>query len=1084
MKLKTSRFAISFTVLILFFSCSLFAQKTVSGKVTDQAKNPIVGVSISVKGSPGGTLTGNTGEFTLHVPSDNSILQISYVGYVSQQLSVSGRTNVGTISLVAQNNTLNEVVVTGYSTQRTRDVTGSIATVKGENLATIPSGNAEQQLQGKVSGVTVTTSGQPGSSSSVRIRGIGSFLDNDPLYVVDGLQTTDISYINPDDIETMTVLKDAAAASIYGSRAFAGVILVTTKKGTSSGKLHVDYHVSYGWQDPGNGFKLLNPQQTADWTWKAYQNAGEDPASSAQSAQYGTGTTPVLPDYIMAGNKYGLKEGDPAIDLSQYNVDYSKGSIYQVVKANKAGTNWYKEVTQVAPIMDQHVGLSGGSDNAKFYIGLGYYDQQGVVIETYLKKYTLRANTEFNIKNRVKIGEDLQVSLMDNPQIYAGNQNEGNSISFSYRENPLIPVHDVKGGWAGSAAAGFNNPQNPVADQTLSKNNRSLTPYSVGDVYATVTLPFHLSFKSTFAGYYWNNYYRTFSYRTYWNKENTGSDVDYEGASTGYGYNFSNVLTFDNKFGDHNVKVLVGEEALNSDYRSLSAQGYNPFSTNVSYSNINTTQSGGRVVSDGGGPGATFFSLFGQVNYNYKDKYLVAGTIRRDGASVFGPEEKYGVFPAASVGWRLSEENFMKGITWINDLKLRGSYGELGNAGAIPASNQYNTYGPNPQTASYDLNGTSNSIVEGFRANTFGVPQTHWETDKTLDVGLDATLFNHGFDIAFDWYKRTTVGLLYNPQVEATVGFLTSYPYINIASMRNTGIDLQLEKQGDINRDWHYDASVTFSHYKNEILKIADNTNYFYGNSYGSGRIGSPTINQVGEAVSAFYGYKVVGLWQSQKDIDAADAQAKTALNDTTATFQPGGEHPGEFRYADVNHNGYISDSDRTIIGNPNPDFTYGINLAVRYKNFDLKVEFYGVQGGNIFNYTKWFTDFFPSFPGGAISSRVLNSWTPTNTNTKVPIFEDVSSASTNLYANSYYVEPASYFRCRNIQLGYTVRKGSLLKAGIESLRFYVQAINPFTITKYDGLDPALDGINGNFGVDYGNYPFVKQYILGLNVGF
>lgn len=1071
-------------VIVIARNGVAIVNKKISGTVTDEQGNPLIGVTVKVKGTSSGTVTDIHGKFALEVP-DNATLVVSSIGFDSQEVTVNGQSEL-TIGLKPSSSTLNELVVTGYSTQIQKNLTGSISTVKGSDLTTIPSGNAQKQLQGKVSGVNITTSGEPGGSSSVRIRGFGSFTSNDPLYVVDGVPTTDISNIDPNNIATISVLKDASTASIYGARAFAGVILITTKKGTP-GKLTVNYNVSYGRQYPGHGFDLMNPQQTAEWTWKAMKNAGETPKHD----QYGSGATPVLPDYILAGNQSGLLLSDPStaavVDPSLYNIDPTKGAVYQIVKANKAGTNWYEAVTRVAPIQSHNLSLSGGSDNSRYSVQLGYYNQQGVVLQTYLKRYTVRANTEFTIHDRVKIGENIQVALKDNPTLDNGNigGSEGNAIGWSYRENPLIPVRDIMGNWAGTKAAGFNNPQNPVANQERTRNNRTYTTDIFGNVYADVLLPYGVTLHSSFGGDYSNYYYNRFGYLQYENKENNPtSNYVYEGANYAYSWVWTNTLQFVHQYGKHYLKVLLGQEALGGQNRNLDVSGYNPFSPNPDYATISTTQSSGRTATDGGGPYSTTYSLFAQVNYNYLERYLLSATVRRDGAAVFGPTKKYGVFPAVSAGWRVSGENFMKGVTWISDLKLRGSYGEMGNSTPVPLSNQFNTYASSPEAASYDIYGTDNSLEEGLRASGIGTPFTHWETNKTLDFGVDATLFDNSFDVTIDWYKRKTSGLLYAPQVEATIGFLNDYPTVNVGSMQNVGWDIQLGKHGNFGGNWRYNVGLTFSTYKNTVLKIADNIDYFYGNSYGATRAGSFTISKVGHPMSSFYGYKVDGLWQTQTEIDAADAGAKKALGDPTATFESGGEKPGEFRYADVDTSGYIDANDRTIFGNPNPDFSYGITAGIGYKNFDLRLEFYGVWGGDLINYTKWYTDFYPSFPGQAISTRVLDSWTPDNTNTKVPIFEDRGSASTNQYANSYYMEDASYFRCRNAELAYTFSKGALQKAGIENLRLYVQAINLFTLTKYDGLDPAISGLDDNFGVDYGNYPFVRQFLIGANVTF
>ncbi|TAM95470.1 MAG: SusC/RagA family TonB-linked outer membrane protein [Chitinophagaceae bacterium] len=1082
---------LSNNVIVIAKKGNVIQQHQVSGVVKDAHGNPLIGATVQVKGTNTGTATDAQGRFSLEVP-DNAVLTISSVGYQSEDVSVGGRTSLN-ITLQVSSSTLNELVVTGYTTQKEKDITGSITSIKGSQLTTIPMGDAQKQLMGQVPGVTITTSGEPGGSSSVRIRGFGSFLTNDPLYVVDGVPTEDISYIAPDDIASITVLKDAAAATIYGARAFAGVILITTKQG-KAGKLTVNYDVSYGRQYPGHGYSMLNPTQTAEWTWNAMKAVGE----TLSNKQYGTGPTPVLPDYLKAGPNYGLLNSDPAtaalVDPKLYNINPADGPVYQIIKANKAGTNWYNAVTRVAPIQSHNLSLSGGTDNSKYNVQFGYFNQQGVVNETYLKRYSVRANTEFTIHNRVKIGENIQIALKDNPTLTNGNVggNEGNAIGWSYRENPIIPVYDIMGNFAGTTAPGLNNSQNPVANQYRTKNNKAYNTDIFGNVYMDILLPYNITFHSSFGGDYNNYYYKTYTYAQYEDAENNPTtDYVYEGASYAQSWVWTNTLQFQHTYGAHYVKVLLGEEAQGGQGFNLDANANTFFTVNPGYTGISTASSSGRVVTDGGGAYSTLYSLFANVNYSYKDKYLLSSTVRRDGSANFGPQDKFGIFPAVSVGWRISNENFMKPVQWVNDLKLRGSYGEMGNASPVKLVNQYNTYTTSPEVASYDISGTGNSLTEGLMPNSIGVPNTHWETNKTLDFGADATLFNNSFNITVDWYKRTTTGLLYNPQVEATVGFLTSYPYINVGSMQNTGVEFQIDKHGDFAGNWHYDIGVNFTQYKNKIIKIADGTNYFYGTSYGATRIGDGivTINKIGNPMSAFYGYKVVGLWQSQSEIDAADAEAQKATGNPNATYQSGGEHPGEFRYADVSGangkpDGIIDANDRTIIGNPNPDFTYGINGNIGYKNWDLMVQFYGVWGGNIFNYTKWYTDFYSNFPGQAISTRVLKSWTPTNTNTNVPIFQDRSDASYNQVVNSYYIENGSYFRCRNLQFGYTFPKGTLTKAGINNLRVYVQAVNLFTITKYDGLDPAISGLDNNFGVDYGTYPFVRQYIVGANISF
>ncbi len=1084
---------ILFTVFCLagmLFCQASFAQETVTGKVVNTSDNSvIVGASIQLKGTMQGTTSGPNGSFSLTVPNSKSaVLVISYIGYASQEINVNGRSAID-VSLSESSGSLNEIVVTGYQAEKKKDITGAVGVVDSKELNAIPQGNAAQQIQGRVSGVTVLTSGQPGEGVQLRIRGFSTFGNNNPLYIIDGIQG-DINSLDPNDIESISILKDAGSASIYGAQAANGVVVITTKKGVP-GKMRVEYDASYGTQFQGDGYKMLTPNQEAQWTWTALENAGETP----NNVQYGNGSTPVVPDYIKAGNNYGLPASSPLVSPSLYdggtNLNASgNGDLnYQIVKANKAGTDWYKAVTRNAPITNHSLSMSGGSENAQYNIALGYFDQTGIVLATYKKKYTLRANTEFNIANRVKIGENLQVLYGENPMITNGN--EGNAISYSYRENPIIPVYDIKGNFAGTAAKGFNNPENPVADQVRAEDNTGTNDDIFGNIYAEIRLPFYLTFKSTLGADYNSYYYNSFTYKQYENAENNLTNTVYEGAGYGESWQFTNQLTFDHSYGQSHLNVFVGEEAIDASLGDqINGSGINPFSWQLKYRTLNTTQSSGRGLSDNPFTGPYYYSVFGKISYDYAEKYLVTFTARRDGSSSFGANDKYGFFPGVTAGWRISQENFLKSVTWLNDLKLRGSYGETGNSQNVGNNNQYKLYAPNGQNASYDITGSNSSLAEGIIQTQLANPNGHWETDKETNIGFDATLFNNSLTVTADYYNRKTSDLLYQVPVEHTVG-LANVPDVNIGSMSDKGLDLLVEKRGNFAKDWNYDVTLTLTTYKNNIDFLAPGVKYFDGPSYGSGRLGNTvTRNQVGHPMSAFFGYKVIGLWQNQSEINAADAEAQKVTGSATATFQSGGEHPGEFRYADVNNDGQITDADRTFIGNPNPSVTYGLNLNVSYRNWDLTAFFYGSAGNDIYNYVRWWLDFYPGFAGAGIGADVLKSWTPSNTNTNFPIFEDRGTFSTNQVNNSFYIEKGSYLRLKNLELGYTFRKGSLSKAGIDHLRIYVQGLNLLTITKYDGLDPEISGVSGgsvydtNFGVDYGNYPNVKQLLVGINLGF
>lgn len=1053
------------TFLLIMASFSAQAQKAISGKLVSKTNQPLPGATITVKGTTVGTATDEQGNFRITLPPGRNTLVISNVGFTTKEVVVGDDTNLN-ITLDEDVSGLSEVVVTGYSSQQRKNIVGSVTTVKGEQLAAVQTGNVEQQFQGRVPGLTVITSGQPGTVSQVRIRGFGSFSPggNDPLYVVDGVQTYSIDFLNGNDIESTTVLKDAAAASVYGARASAGVILVTTKKGKANQGIRLTYDMSLGATVPGKGLNLLTPQQQADLTWVALRNAGQ----TLTHPQYGSGANPVLPDYLKVGDEFGLSNlspNDPRLDPARFNTNFDAGPIYQVIRANKTGTDWYGALTETGRIQNHTLGMSGGGENARYYAGLSIYDEKGTVINTYLKRYSLRLNSEYKIGSHIRLGQNFQFTYRENPNI-GGPQGE-NDIMFALTINPLIPLYDEGGGFAGTTARGFNNSTNPLARRIRAKDNKGFSSSAFGNIYGEVDFLKNFTFRTSFGGNFFFFQNRFLNYRTYENSENVGNYTFGEGAGNGGEWTFTNTLRYSQEIGNHNINFVGGIEAVKYDYfRGLNGSGLNPFSINSNYLTLSNTDPTGRALASGGNPFRSLYSQFGKVDYSYNDRYLFSGTIRRDGASVFGPENKYGIFPAFSAGWRITQENFMRNNKWINELKIRGGWGKMGNS-RIPAANLFNTAGSAP-IFGYDLGGANTSTNPGLALTGIGNPAAKWEENTTINIGFDGTLFNNKIDVIFDWYTRRTKDLLYRDRLPATVGSATP-PFINIGSMKNSGIDLMVTYKDRVSSKFRYEMDFIFTKYTNEITKVSD-TRSFFDESF-SGRIGGGIVrNQLGQPVSAFFGYNVIGLFSDQADVDKSPEQD--------------GAGPGRFKYEDVNDDGRINDLDRTFLGNPNPDFTYGFNARLIYGDFDIEALFYGVYGGEVLNFTRWFTDFYPSFAGIGKSDRVLDAWTPDNKDTKVPIFENISNFSTNGVLNSYYVEKGSYFRLRSLKLGYVVPSASLKKYGIDKLRFFLQGTNLFTITKYTGNDPAVSGVDTNFGVDVGNYPTNRQFLFGLSLGF
>ncbi|MVM32195.1 SusC/RagA family TonB-linked outer membrane protein [Spirosoma sp. HMF4905] len=1082
--------------ILLVGSLNAFAQdRQVTGKTTG-SDGPVPGVNIVLKGTQTGTTSDANGNFKISVRGSNPVLVISAIGTKTQEITVGNQTNIE-IKLEDDATALSEVVVTGYSTENRRDVTGAVSTVKPAQLKVVPSTNVEQQLQGRVAGVTVITNGQPGTTSQIRVRGFGSFGGNQPLYVVDGVPTQNVQYISPDDIESTTVLKDAAAASIYGARAASGVIVITTKRGQRHNqKLSITYDGLYGVTDPGHGPKILNPQEQADWAWQARKNdiyqaggtVGPDSFTGIANGQYGSGPTPVLPDYLLVGTSTGLSASqvDLTAEAAKYNVNPLNGAIYNVIPSNKAGTDWYGAITRVAPLTRHTLGFSGGTDASRFYISIGMQNQAGIVTYNNFSRYSLRANTEFDITKKLRFGENFQLTYISNTGVLGstgsqlGNGTNNNSSSSTdendvltaFRIAPIIPIYNSFGGYAGTAAKGFNNPNNPVANRDAAKNNGNFNIFGFGNAYLEYDVIPDLTLKSSIGGTYFNNYYNSYGRVQYENSENNTTYTYSEGSGYGLAWTFTNTASYKHKFGIHDLAVLGGIESLNTGAgRSISGSGQNPFSTDPNYVTISTTTPGAtRQVGSSYGLGNKFFSLFAQARYTFNDKYILTGVVRRDGSSQFASSNRYGVFPAVSGAWRISSEEFMKNLPWVSDLKIRGGYGIMGNSNFLSATNQYNLFASNAANG-YDINASNGSVGSGFYRSQIGNPAAKWESSITSNIGVDGSFFNNKLEVSLDFWRKDTRDLLFQLSLPGVVGDRASAPYSNVASMRNQGIDLLITNRGNVTKDLGYEVTLVGGFLQNNITSLAPGVPYFTAVGNSSQRLSVPVIrNQPGHPLSSFYGYNVIGLFNSKEEVAAAPTQDGAA--------------PGRFRYQDVNGDGKIDDSDRTFLGSPIPKFTGSITVTLRYKGFDLNTNIYASLGSQIFNYSKWYTDFNPSFTGAAVSARVKDSWLPTHTNTTVPIFETASNFSTNTQATSYYVENGSYGRMQYLTLGYTVPAAMLNKIHMSRLRISLTATNLFTITKYKGLDPSVGGAaDTSFGVDVGNYPITRAYNVGLSFG-
>ncbi|PZV84507.1 TonB-linked SusC/RagA family outer membrane protein [Algoriphagus aquaeductus] len=1083
--------SVCLTLLVLSVSAA-YAQKTVTGTVLDEYGMGLPGVSVLVKGTTTGTATDIDGKFSLNVPNDQATLVFSFIGYSTIEQLVGSRSVID-VSMKPDERTLTELVVTGYSIDSRRETTGAIATVNPKDLTVIPTGNVEQTLQGRVSGVTVITNGQPGTSSIIRVRGFGAFGGNEPLYIVDGVPVGSTDFLNPDDIESTTVLKDAAAASIYGARAANGVIVYTTKRGARDKKLRVDYNGMYGVTTPGVGLDMTNPQEYAELTWLAERNTAalQNRAPAYGHPQFGTGASPVMPYYLSVITRnpqtgaFGVASGQPGpltqaqIDQQRewYNVDPTKGTVRQLTRAMTGeGTDWYEALTRNAPLHRHSIGFNGGSAASRFYIGLGMQEQAGIMIGNQFRRYSLRANSEFDVSKRIRIGQNFQATYRQvlGQQGGAGGRgvsDDENDILQAFRMPSIIPVYDEFGGYAGTASRGFNNPRNPVASREGQLNNRNFNANAFGNVYGEWDIIDNLTFRTSAGGQYNNFYFWDYSRLQYENSENNSAFGYGEGAGFSFAWTFTNTVNYKKKFGKHDINFLGGQEALNSGAgRNINAVGQNPFSQDPNFITITNLPVSTRQVNSSLFKGVNFNSYFGQVKYTYNDKYIVSAVVRRDGSSRFGENSRYGVFPAFSAAWRISSESFLQGQTWIDDLKIRGGYGEMGNSNNVDPLNQYSLFAGNIGASSYDITGSNSGAVIGFRRSRIGNPNARWETAVTQNVGFDGTFFNGKLDVIFDWWRKDTKDLLFTVPIPLTAGSNAAAPAVNIGEMLNRGLDLLVTTRGNFTSDLTYELTVTGSTLKNEIVSLAPGLS-FITSVNPSYRGIQPIRNAVGQPLSSFFGFKTLGLFRDAEDVRSHAVQDGAA--------------PGRFKFADTNGDGRITPEDRVFLGNPVPDFTGGMNFTLGYKGFDLSAYVYASIGNEIWNQSRWFTDFFQTFEGAAISRRLYDAWTPQNLDAKIPVVERVSNFSTSNVANSFYVEDGSYLRLQNLTLGYSAPASVLQKLKMERARVFASVNNLFTLTKYEGLDPAVGGdADLTFGIDVGNYPVTRGWTFGLNLSF
>ncbi|WP_375324133.1 SusC/RagA family TonB-linked outer membrane protein [Flagellimonas sp. GZD32] len=1017
-------------------------QITITGTVVDAMGTPLPGTNVIVKGTTNGTQADFDGNYSITAASDATLI-FSYVGFKTVEIPVNGNATVD-VTMEEDAAALDEVVVTGYGTQTRGELTGSVGTVDVAEATKTPVVNAAEALQGRVSGVTITNNGSPGATPVVRIRGYGTGNSNDPLYIIDGVQTDDpgiLNSINPADIQQMNVLKDGAAA-IYGARASNGVVIVTTKSGgynLDTAKVSLDMYT--GFSTPSKLPDMLNTQQHGEMIWQSILNDGGTP----QHPQYGNGASPVIPETI---------QGVP---------------VTMVVP--EGGTDWLDEIYRSAVTQNVSLTLENGNEKSKFLFSTSYLNRQGIQIHTGFKRGSARLNSEFKVGDRVRIGQHANISF----DRRSGGQSWNN---FALRMSPLVPVYDTDGNFGGNYSndTGLSNPNNPVAEAYRQKDNFAKTFRVFGDIYATVDIFDGLQFKTSLGGSIRAFNDRSFRALIPESSEPISTNTLTENDQDTYEWVWTNTLSYNKSFGDHSINALVGIEALDVHGKGKGISRTDYFFETPDY----------YLLSNGGGTpnvayaydnASSLFSLFGTVNYDYDGRYLLTATVRRDESSRFKGDNKSDIFPSISAGWVVSNENFWSTDSFISRLKLKGSWGQMGNQ-TLPVNNPtINISALSEQYANYVYSG-SGGATQGALLSAAGNPNLRWETSETTNFGVELGFFDNRLNLSAEYFTIKTKDLINQDfSLYSSTAIDAAPPFVNLGSIENKGVDATLSYSDQTDSGFSYGIDVNFSSYKNEVVDLISAFQTGFG---GFRTTGTVTRTEEGQPISSFYGRVVEGIFASEAEVSAAADQG----------FATAADGVGRFKYADLNNDGVINDDDRTYIGSPHPDFTYGVNLTMGYKGFDMSAFFQGSQGNEIFNNEKVYTD-FPSFFNANRSTRVLDSWTPDNQDASLPALSQ-SITNNEGQANSFFVEDGSYMRLKNLQIGYTFSDDVASYVGMDSVRFYIQGTNLFTISGYDGVDPELqprfngDGSIDNLtiGVSDNNYPLASIYSFGVNLKF
>lgn len=1050
-------------LMFVLWGTSYAQTQTITGKVTSSDDgSPLPGVSIVVKGTTTGTVTNIDGIYSLSISNPDATLTFNFVGMEKQEIAVQGK-NVIDVIMAPNVIGVDEVIVIGYGVQKKSVVTAAISRVSADDLNGQKPSRIEDVLKGKVSGVQITqSSGQPGADSKVRIRGIGTINDSDPLYIVDGMAVEGgINYLNPADIQSVEILKDAASAAVYGARAANGVVLVTTKQG--KGKATISYDMSYGIQNP--------------WKLREVLNATE---------------------YMVLMNEKKYNDGSSPV----YTAD-------QIAQAGE-GTNWQKETFNFdAPVQSHQVSVNGGSDKSSYFLSFGYYNQEGLVGGNFGKsnyeRYSVRSNTTMTVfeeksrdfLNKITVGSNIGYTRTLSSGIEA-NSEYGSILGSALSFDPTVSVYATEAEAASILAqypyavtddqgrvfslppAGFQEIANPVAMLNQPNSSKDNSDKIVSSFYGEIDILPGLKFKSSFGVdlSFWGNDGYTFPYYLASQGKNTETSSVSSSMNRGYRWQVENILTYNKSFGEHNINLLVGQSANKYTYRTLSGTDFNlaeldPTKAVIDYATAD--QSEERTSGGTGGYSAkTLASYFGRVDYNYAERYMIQATIRRDGSSNFGPNNKWAIFPSVSVGWNVMNEPFIEDIRpdWFNAFKARFSWGKNGNerigafnyAATISGSQNYYFGG------GYSIANGSNSgtMQYGSSASKLSNPDIRWEESTQTDAGFDAQFFQGLLTFSFDYFMKKTSGMLKEVTLPVYVG--KSKPIGNVGDMKNWGYEFELgfkKAFGDVN----FFASANVSRLYNELVNLGNDTGFEIEQTADASGLGAFVRASNGDVFPYFYGCQTDGLFQNWAEVNAY-------VNSEGALIQPNAQ-PGDVRFVDINNNGSIDDGDRTKIGKGMPDWTYGLNLGADYKGFDVSLFFQGTQGNDVFDFAMR-----GDIPGTNYPAWMLDRWHGEGTSNRIPRMSD-TNPNQNWRSSDLFVKDGSFIRLKNAQLGYTLPKDLTSKLSISKLRVFVSGENLLTFTKYDGFDPEM--ASGNYttiGVDRGCYPQARTISFGANIAF